>query len=1125
MKRYFLPIGICVFLLLCLVPNGEAQASPCVQDPLGAAPTWQVGLKCTFTSASTPVPFTATGIQYWIVAFVPSGTVSGATLSLDSSISGSSWTTGGIIPAATIGAMTSSGSYGPNATGTTPSLFGRLNPTITGSGTVVVTLHGYIVNPATVSTGCIATASTLSASCGTTAGEFASITDGSTATDCTVGGGSNKNLCIYNGSAWVFAGSSSSVGGQVNGQPSIGGSSAGSVNTSPGTLFVSAPGFCGASLTCPNETDASFGIQAAIAQLQNGGASAATGHIAYDMCGTQTWSEQPFSGFAGLFESEANCSIANTSVISLDGISSLTMPSSMQWKGDGLNGFAQVPSGTYVRACNPIINNCAHGGFVVQNSSATTITTSVTGSVMTITLAAGAPFDVTSTHVNNVQAGRQLCIAGSSTTNNNGCWTWNATTSGAAPQVFKVNVVSGVTSSCASSCGTVYLDTPIVVIGTGGGGGVYGTRIDNVVFDCNYVIGCGGPVNGQGEELTGFGEIQVYNAFSYYWRIDQSPAYGGQTAGATNSGPYGPLAGNVAPVVCSKTGGCACIANTGSGINPATSVSNVCTGGIVGVGALMTCGAGQNTGTVPAVISPDACDNPNFVGSLMTGLSGNQGFGPVAHLTVSISDKSVGGGSPIPGLRGGTTGADPGSSAATTGVGFGVYGVHVGPIGDTHPEYFNIGGAACGNSAIAATWQEEYGSILTSGVLFDGGFWAFNSGGEGFDFGQSGASSTCQEIYLRSLNIGTGTGTVFSDNINSNTCSDQVFSYHLGNATNPVLENSCATGNGPQLAKAKVGTVNVTTGYQINGSAAATTVNGLSCTLGSSCTIPLSANNPQTATYQVLAADFSNYKTITVASGTFTITLVASGSQPAAGQSIHVINYGSGTVTIAVSGQNINGAATSISLPPPTTAQQPVSAVVESDGTNYFADVSGANAASLGGKTFAIPNPIGLTTPNSGAFTSLAAGSAKWNVNTGGLPTQSNNVTLAGQGYPLIVGVTSQKSETGTADASVLAVTPASAVGTYQACVSISVSSGTSGVIGWTLSWTDSNGNAQSSVAQSLFQGGTAAPALTFTTSAAGNYSSCTSFDVNSAGAAITVKWVGGGTTAAKMTAYVTRII
>ena len=123
-------------------------------------------------------------------------------------------------------------------------------------------------------------------------------------------------------------------------------------------------------------------------------------------------------------------------------------------------------------------------------------------------------------------------------------------------------------------------------------------------------------------------------------------------------------------------------------------------------------------------------------------------------------------------------------------------------------------------------------------------------------------------------------------------------------------------------------------------STAATTVNGQTCTLGSSCTIPLSAVNPQTATYQVLAADFSNYKTITVASGTFTITLVASGSQPAAGQYIRIVNYGSGVVTIARSGQNINGGTSSLTLGAGS-ATAPNSGTVISDGTNYFAAVEG----------------------------------------------------------------------------------------------------------------------------------------------------------------------------------------
>ena len=121
----------------------------------------------------------------------------------------------------------------------------------------------------------------------------------------------------------------------------------------------------------------------------------------------------------------------------------------------------------------------------------------------------------------------------------------------------------------------------------------------------------------------------------------------------------------------------------------------------------------------------------------------------------------------------------------------------------------------------------------------------------------------------------------------------------------------------------------------------ATTVNGQTCTLGSSCTVTLSAVNPQSATYQVLAADFSNYKTIVVSSGTFTITLVASGSQPPAGQYVTIINYGSGLVTIARSGQNINGGTSSLTLNA-ASATSPTSSYVISDGTNYFASMNSA---------------------------------------------------------------------------------------------------------------------------------------------------------------------------------------
>lgn len=110
----------------------------------------------------------------------------------------------------------------------------------------------------------------------------------------------------------------------------------------------------------------------------------------------------------------------------------------------------------------------------------------------------------------------------------------------------------------------------------------------------------------------------------------------------------------------------------------------------------------------------------------------------------------------------------------------------------------------------------------------------------------------------------------------------------------------------------------------------------------------LSSLNAKTSTYQVLAADFSGYKTIPVASGTFTITLVASGSQPADGQYINIVNYGTGSITIARSGQNLNGGTSSIILAAAITnpGLSPTSAQIWSDGTDYFAKVGGPVSAS-----------------------------------------------------------------------------------------------------------------------------------------------------------------------------------
>lgn len=116
------------------------------------------------------------------------------------------------------------------------------------------------------------------------------------------------------------------------------------------------------------------------------------------------------------------------------------------------------------------------------------------------------------------------------------------------------------------------------------------------------------------------------------------------------------------------------------------------------------------------------------------------------------------------------------------------------------------------------------------------------------------------------------------------------------------------------------------------------TINGTTVRLGG-----MFVKNAQTGTYQVLAADFTAYKTITVASGTFTITLVASGAQPLNGKYVRIINYGSGVVTVARSGQNINGGTSSLTIPAGS-AIAPTGALIVSDGTNYFAALFGGGA-------------------------------------------------------------------------------------------------------------------------------------------------------------------------------------
>lgn len=191
------------------------------------------------------------------------------------------------------------------------------------------------------------------------------------------------------------------------------------------------------------------------------------------------------------------------------------------------------------------------------------------------------------------------------------------------------------------------------------------------------------------------------------------------------------------------------------------------------------------------------------------------------------------------------------------------------------------------------------------------------------------------------------------------------------------------------------------------------------------------ATNAKTTTYQVVAADFDSCKTIPVASGTFTITLVASGSQPVDGKCIRIINYGTGVVTLARSGQNINGAAGNLTIAAGT-ASAPNGIEVYSDGTNYVAQpYSGSGGGGAGTVTnIATTSPItggpitstgtiacATCTTNAGALTNnalvLGAGSQATQV-VAGLTTDGTSKIVLGVAGTSVGSIDFKNSTSGT---------------------------------------------------------------------------------------------------------------
>jgi len=163
----------------------------------------------------------------------------------------------------------------------------------------------------------------------------------------------------------------------------------------------------------------------------------------------------------------------------------------------------------------------------------------------------------------------------------------------------------------------------------------------------------------------------------------------------------------------------------------------------------------------------------------------------------------------------------------------------------------------------------------------------------------------------------------------------------IGNSTKFQLGTTGAVSGDCASFDANLNVVGAGTGVPCG-----TGAGGVTSIFGQTGAVQLFNPNPQTSTYQALAADFNSCKVINVASGTFTVTLVASGTQPAAGKCIYVLNFGAGVVTIARSGQNINGGTASLTLAA-ASAAAPTGAFVVSDGTDYFAQTFGSASGSI----------------------------------------------------------------------------------------------------------------------------------------------------------------------------------
>lgn len=651
------------------------------------------------------------------------------------------------------------------------------------------------------------------------------------------GGGTGTITGVTAGTALSGGGASGSVTltntapvvNQVKGQCTDGGATANVPGTSPGCVNVSA--WCGdfSGATCPGFVTEAEAVRAVVT---NYGCTTALGGsctIVDDLNGLQYWDESPLpTNFTGRFTVTTN---GPAHQIFVDGTSTIPLPTDTTFEGMGGTSSEQIGENSAIVMCNPITDACPNGGFVTQNTSATTIGLSVTGSVMTVTLTAGTPFSTNANAINQLAPGRWVQISGASTSADNAAFLVAAGPGITNPQVFTLNIDSANQVTCAAPCGTAIatLETPLISFGTGGGNGIFHTRFGNFILDGHGVLGSEAIVNGQGEEGVGTDtSIQMYNFVVGGVRIENSGIFGGNgSIGTTNAGPYGAMAVNFNPWIVTNPAGAAC-SNNGVG---------ACSGGKVPLGSPIVIGAGTlNFG----VVSPSPINNPNWWGVMASGMIGaGQGTGMFERTTCSDQDKTAANAEVFPHL---------GASQPICVI---VAGTSI-SFGHLHTEFVRNGVMPCPDPATSATVFETYGSVLTSGVNFNSGFVGFASGGIGFDIGQTGNGANCTDINLTGVNIGAATGTLIQDNITGHTITgsstEKAQTYSVGHGLNPSWDStSPAVGHGsasftvlgstsgscPLTASATGGTINLcSTNATVTSAGLGTFVGGLSAGAG-----------------------------------------------------------------------------------------------------------------------------------------------------------------------------------------------------------------------------------------------------------------------------------------------------